>query len=135
MPDALAKACFCGALNCEKHKRAARRETQRQFDQNRSDDPCRAIYRTKKWQRTRAFVITRDVLCKIRKVCVEQYGVPMPSTEADHVIPIRQGGDPWDPNNLQGACHACHAQKTAAETLQFRKDLHNNGTQNISNIT
>jgi hypothetical protein len=28
----------------------------------------------------------------------------MPSTVADHITPVRLGGDFWDINNLQGLC-------------------------------
>ena len=35
--------------------------------------------------------------------------------ECDHVTPLDRGGDPWDPNNLQTLCRACHIAKTADE--------------------
>lgn len=52
-------------------------------------------------------------------ICVSRHGVPMPSTDVDHVIPIRGGGDPWDHNNLQGLCHEDHARKTQLERNNF----------------
>jgi 5-methylcytosine-specific restriction enzyme A len=119
MPNAPAVACRCGALNCEKHSAKA---NAKQADIFRRDDPLRAIYRTKRWQRTRLFVIGRDPLCVIGKICVEQRGVRMPSSHADHVIAIRDGGDPWDVNNIQGACHGCHTWKTSLEN-QKRKEV------------
>jgi 5-methylcytosine-specific restriction endonuclease McrA len=125
MPDALKTACFCGTLDCVKHRAAEKRSAQL-ADQARKDDPARAIYRTQRWKRTRAFILTRDLLCvagvkAIEKnepeaaLCVARYGIPMPSTDADHVISIRAGGDPWDHNNLQGLCHEDHARKTQLE--------------------
>lgn len=129
MPDAIAKACFCGKLNCTVHQSAAKRDSQL-ADLARKDDPVRAIYRTKRWLRQRAFILNRDPLCKLGllaiekndpqlAVCVARYGVPMPSTDADHVVPIRQGGDPWDHKNLQGLCHEDHARKTQLERNTF----------------
>jgi 5-methylcytosine-specific restriction endonuclease McrA len=38
--------------------------------------------------------------------------VLVPSTEADHVIPISQGGARFDAGNGQGLCKACHSAKT-----------------------
>lgn len=35
--------------------------------------------------------------------------------EADHIIPISQGGAPFDPRNGQGACTPCHLKKSSAE--------------------
>lgn len=124
MPNAPDVACHCGTLNCTVHKAAAKREQRRFTDLNRKDDPYHAIYGTQQWKkRTRPFILSRDPLCRIGKLCVQRYGVRMPSTDVDHIIPLRPGpwgpgGDPWDANNLQGACHADHAAKTAAERHQ-----------------
>lgn len=35
--------------------------------------------------------------------------------ECDHVTPLDRGGNPWDPDNLQTLCRACHIAKTARE--------------------
>lgn len=35
--------------------------------------------------------------------------------EADHVKPVHDGGDPFDPANLQALCRSCHFAKTAKE--------------------
>ena len=35
--------------------------------------------------------------------------------EVDHIVPIADGGDPWDPENLQALCRRCHRAKTSAE--------------------
>ena len=35
--------------------------------------------------------------------------------ECDHVTPLRRGGEPYDPMNLQTLCRACHIVKTARE--------------------
>jgi 5-methylcytosine-specific restriction enzyme A len=125
MPAKLRSACFCGQLDCEKHRKVEKRESQL-ADLSRKDDPARAIYRTQRWIRLRAFVISRDPLCKAGlaaldkrqpelAICTSFYGVAMPSTDADHIVPIRAGGDPWDHTNLQGLCHSDHARKTQLE--------------------
>lgn len=38
-----------------------------------------------------------------------------PATEADHIIPISQGGAPTDTANGQALCTECHAAKTNIE--------------------
>ncbi len=38
-----------------------------------------------------------------------------PATEVDHKVAIRNGGDPWDWDNLASTCHACHSSKTASD--------------------
>lgn len=44
-------------------------------------------------------------------------GVPVQYEEkhVDHIVPIMDGGPPWDPGNLQVLCGGCHAEKTATE--------------------
>jgi 5-methylcytosine-specific restriction enzyme A len=33
----------------------------------------------------------------------------------DHILPIKQGGDTWNPNNHQALCKSCHAKKTGSD--------------------
>ena len=55
------------------------------------------------WRKLRKMVLARDPVCKM---CHR-----VPSTDADHIVPRRAGGDN-DLNNLQGLCHSCHSVKT-----------------------
>ncbi|TAL60608.1 MAG: HNH endonuclease [Bacteroidetes bacterium] len=45
----------------------------------------------------------------------ERHGRYTLATEADHIIPMDQGGDKLDLNNGQGLCRSCHAKKTRKE--------------------
>lgn len=36
----------------------------------------------------------------------------------DHIIPLSQGGAPYDTDNLQALCVKCHNQKTARERVE-----------------
>lgn len=66
------------------------------------------------WDATARRIKARDPLCRIRGPhCTG------PSTEVDHVVPVHLGGGHED-DNLQGACHACHADKTAQEAAAAR---------------
>ena len=40
--------------------------------------------------------------------------------EVDHVVPIRDGGDPWNPINLGAICWGCHIRKTTEENRSRR---------------
>ena len=53
----------------------------------------------------RAAILARDVICR---ACGKS-----PSREADHVIPLSQGGG-WSLANGQGLCKPCHSRKTLA---------------------
>jgi len=57
----------------------------------------------------RAAVLERDPICK-------HPGCKQRSTNADHIIPIRQGGARFDVANGQGLCGRHHSAKTGRET-------------------
>ena len=63
------------------------------------------IYCTRRWQALRVRVIQRDRgrCCKCEKVGG--------SIEVHHIVPIRNGGDPWNLANLQSLCRLCHIKK------------------------
>lgn len=60
--------------------------------------------RGRPWRRVRDAVLQRDGhLCQIQgDHCT------LDATEADHIIPLAQGGAPYDPRNLRAACRACN---------------------------
>ena len=68
----------------------------------------------KDWKRIAARIKRRDPQCRIAGPRCTKV-----STEVDHVIPVFEGGT-HDDDNLQGACHACHAEKTARESARAR---------------
>ena len=67
-----------------------------------------AVYSSKRWRRLRRAVFRRDgYRCRS---CGRRGRL-----EADHVVPIAAGGDPWHLDNLQALCRSCHIRKTARE--------------------
>ena len=58
----------------------------------------------------RGRILRREPRCAI---CL-QAGRLTAATEVDHVVPLELNGTD-DDDNLQGLCHDCHAEKTAAE--------------------
>lgn len=78
------------------------------------------LYDCPHWRkRTRPAVLDRDPLCTIGIRC----GRMAASVDVDHIVPAEiyiaeHGGDEswfFEMENLRGACHACHAHKTALE--------------------
>ena len=64
-------------------------------------------YDSRRWRRLRARKLHADPLCQYCPL-----GTVTPATEVDHRVPIEQGGDPWDENNLVSTCKPCHLRKT-----------------------
>jgi len=74
-----------------------------------------ALYKTARWKAVRQAARRRDdwqcVQCGARG-----------RVEVDHVVPLRDGGAPFDLSNLQCLCAACHARKTRIEIGLGRPD-------------
>ena len=86
---------------CDKH----RAERHRHYTKTRSDSEHTKIYKTKAWQTARKMALYRDAGWCTR--CEEA-----PAELVDHIIELKDGGKPYDLENLQCLCHKCHAQKT-----------------------
>ena len=74
-----------------------------------------ALYGTPRWKAVRLAVRRRDGWA-----CV-QCGAGG-RIEVDHIVPLRDGGAPFDLDNLQTLCRACHARKTRVEIGLGRPD-------------
>jgi len=66
------------------------------------------FYTSFKWRQTRAQYLAAHPLCII---CLA-IGMKTPAVDLDHIRPIRRGGSPYDPANLQSLCKTHHSQKT-----------------------
>ncbi|HYK89799.1 MAG TPA: HNH endonuclease, partial [Acidobacteriota bacterium] len=96
---------------CEKH----RRQEQKEYDADRKDDPTRRFYNSRAWRRASDLHLRDEPLCR---ECAKM-GRDTLATMTDHIVPIKQGGDPWNPNNHQSLCDSCHSKKSAAEGSRF----------------
>ena len=69
-------------------------------------------YSTKQWKRLRkAKLAEQHALCEPCR----RRGKIVPATLVDHIVAIRNGGDPFPPlDGLQVLCWPCHNRKTAA---------------------
>ena len=65
----------------------------------------------KRWQLVRLRVFERDGWRCVR--CGRAGRL-----ECDHVVPLREGGDPWDKAGLQTLCRGCHIAKSAGESRE-----------------
>lgn len=74
-----------------------------------------AIYRTNQWKAVRLLAKRRDGFKCVQ--CGERGRL-----EVDHKVPIRDGGAPYDLDNLQSLCPKCHARKTRMEIGLGRED-------------
>lgn len=75
------------------------------------------IYSSGRWKRLRDNFLRSNPLC-----CMcEQFDIVAAAEVADHIIEIKDGGDIWDSNNLQGLCTYHHGVKTAAERVKRKQ--------------
>ena len=65
-----------------------------------------------KWQKAKAIKLRRDPICQVRVKC-QGAG----ASEVSHFVPVSSGGSPFDPDNLQSTCRACHSWKLRTANL------------------
>jgi 5-methylcytosine-specific restriction protein A len=73
------------------------------------------FYHSTKWRKLRKQVLTINPLC----VYCQKENKPTIATIADHITPVRLGGEVWELNNLQSLCESCHNKKSAKESKQY----------------
>ena len=73
----------------------------------------RRFYSSRAWRYTSEQHRLAEPFCRECK----REGSLVLSQCVDHIIPIRQGGDPWDAGNLQSLCNFHHNQKRKRESL------------------
>lgn len=75
----------------------------------------RKIRDSRLWRdRIRPTQLSMNPVCSI---CQEK-GRLSEAVEVDHIVPLSDGGAPYDYDNLQSLCHRCHVIKTAEENRQ-----------------
>ncbi len=93
------KACTCGRLKpCPEHGDAARQRARR-------GTPYGRILTGSQWQKARKAVRARDgEFCQFEdETC---YG----RLEVHHIVPVREGGEPFELENLAVVCRGHHQQ-------------------------
>lgn len=81
-----------------------------------SGERDQAIYRSKQWRNLRPGIFERDgYRCKIAgPKCTTV------ATQVDHIVPMSQGGAPYDPDNLRASCRACNVGRSNQRSEAWR---------------
>ncbi len=90
-------------MYCDKHKRQVNKD----YNMYKRDEGSKRFYNSKAWRKLAAIQIKREPLCA---ECLKA-GRITPAQIADHIYPIREGGQKYDIDNLQSLCRACHNKK------------------------
>jgi len=98
---------------CEEHKKL----TDAQYNKYGRDDFTKSFYKTKEWLFVRKRQLTEHPFCE---ECLKQ-GKRTRATMVDHIQPIKQGGQPFAPSNLQSLCWSCHSRKSVEEGSRFAR--------------
>lgn len=94
----------------------ARRERKGQYEASRPNAQQRGYgERHRQW---RALVLGRDRECQGWPHGV---GCGSPTTVADHIVPIRQGGKRFCLKNGRGMCDPCHNRKRQSESNDAKR--------------
>ena len=68
-------------------------------------------YNSTEWRRDRKAHLAANPLC----IDCQKKGKTVLATVSDHIVAIRQGGDPWSWENRQPLCDSCHNSKSGKE--------------------
>ena len=113
------KKCYATAINgtrfCARHQ-TADRDSEQQREKTRQNDGLRKFYWSSRWKAVRRFVLGRDPICAHVENGTRCWRL---ASDCHHIVEaaawMAQGGDFFDPDNLQGLCHAHHSRHTARE--------------------
>jgi len=69
------------------------------------------FYNTQAWRKLSVGYKMRHPVCEVD-------GCNNASFFTDHILPVADGGDKWDENNLQALCKSCNGSKTAKQKVK-----------------
>jgi 5-methylcytosine-specific restriction endonuclease McrA len=104
------KVCTCGRLQpCPEHGQAARQRARR-------EEPYGRILTSSQWQKARKAVKARDG----ERCQLDEDGTCHGRLEVHHRVPVREGGAPFDLDNLLVVCRGHHEQIEAQHRASRR---------------
>lgn len=112
-----------GGCRCPQHPQITRQKRRYEHHYHQG----KQIYNSSWWKRLRDAHLVKEPCCEL---CA-RFSIVTPATVVDHIIEIKDGGDPKDPNNLQSLCRSCHNRKTGEEV---RKRNKSKGYKSISDF-
>lgn len=86
----------------------AKQDSTAQHNHNQREPNHNKPYNNSLWRKVREQVLRANPVCAECK--------RKPATIADHIKPIRLGGEMHDLDNIQGLCSSCHNKKSARES-------------------
>ena len=90
----------------------------------------KAIYTSSRWLRLREQYVAQNPLCED---CLSR-GIVTEGNDVDHIVEIKDGGDPFDIKNLRHLCTSCHRHKTGQEMRKRRNKKQLNGFRSLSDF-
>lgn len=96
---------------CEEHKKI----TDKQYNQYQRDRKVQRFYQSPEWRAVRRRKLDQNPLCE---ECLKHNKVTK-ATMVDHIVPIKQGGEAFNMNNLQSLCNECHSRKSVQEGSRY----------------
>jgi 5-methylcytosine-specific restriction protein A len=94
-----------GQSRCPEHRQT--------YQQTPEAKARKRIYASRRWQGLRRSILRERPWCAVDG-CIEL------ASDVDHIVALRDGGDPWDTANLQPLCTRHHRHKTRRETVGRR---------------
>jgi 5-methylcytosine-specific restriction endonuclease McrA len=97
-----------GKSKCDEHQRAYERERSR-----RRREATKGVYKKNRYLMARRKVLLEPCQCSGCASCakaLDQKCVRL-SAEADHIVPLSEGGDSFALSNLRGLCKPCHIER------------------------
>lgn len=92
------------------------------WKQQQRDAEAQAVYKSRRWARVRARVLSEAPWCADPFQWHAAVGEVRRAVEVDHIVPLRVArGLAYARGNLQGLCRRCHARKTAGQREGNRK--------------
>jgi len=100
VPTCKEPRCF-NPLPCPKHKQERVRQDVKTHEERR-------FYSSRRWTEASLRHRQHEPLCRLCKA----EGRIVPAQQVDHIIPVREGVNPWDETNWQSLCAPCHLKKS-----------------------
>ena len=79
-----------------------RKNKHKEYNRFRRDQEAQSIYNSNRWRKVRNLKLQQDPLCEL---CRPEVVI---GSTVHHIKEIKDGGDPYDMDNLQTVCAACH---------------------------
>lgn len=100
---------------CDKHKSDNHKHVS--VEELKAAEPFYNLYHSTRWRRTSQLYRKDHPLCAqcLRDKKCNKTNIVRIGTSVDHIIALKDGGNPWDWNNLQTLCALHHNRKTKLE--------------------